>query len=344
MLLHLVADLCALTALLLLSQAGRNPLIALFYLNAALGPLILSGMRNVLFLLATCICFTVVSLFPTTPENRLHAAAVSREVTLAAELTVVLVIWQLTRWVAAQLADLWENLRELEHQKSKIDNLRALGAMAASFSHRFATPLNTVKLRLDRLSRPALGRDEMNVDLASAKAAVQQCESALRSLFYAEPGASTARVDEISLAPFVENVCRYWQHDHLDIQFGFNADKGARASVCRIPGLVLTRSLIDLLDNAVQASRPGAAAVEVSVQTGNEEAQIEIADRGCGMSSEVKSRLGEPFISTRETGSGLGLFTAQSLAKAYGGDLKVRDREGGGTVVSLSLPILGGVG
>jgi len=339
LLLHLVVDLSALSILLLLSQGARNPLIALFYLNAALGALILSGIRNLVFLCATCGAFATVYLLSNPPGSSLRPLDVSREVTLSAELIIILLIWQLVRWVAAQLATLEKNLRELEQQKSKIDHLRALGAMAASFSHKFATPLNTIKLRLDRLNRGDLDAGDRAVELSSAKAAVIQCEGALRLLVPTDRGSLSTRVDEIVLAPFIETICRHWQRDHVDTDFRFIVDADAHTAVCRLPSLALTRSIIDLLDNAVQASAANDVEIAVALRATAREAFIEIADRGCGISSEIKSRIGEPFISTRESGSGLGLYTAQSLAKAFGGDLQVQDRRGGGTIVTLSFPI-----
>ena len=67
-------------------------------------------------------------------------------------------------------------------------------------------------------------------------------------------------------------------------------------------------------------------------------AVIEVADRGCGMPSFVRERFGEPFVSTHATGTGLGLYTANALMEALGGALLVRDRERGGTVVTMTFP------
>jgi signal transduction histidine kinase len=74
-----------------------------------------------------------------------------------------------------------------------------------------------------------------------------------------------------------------------------------------------------------------------------EKACIKIEDRGCGISAAVKARIGEPFVTTRASGAGLGLFAARSFAEAFGGFLEISDLAGGGTVVSLHLPIDRGV-
>ena len=56
--------------------------------------------------------------------------------------------------------------------------------------------------------------------------------------------------------PFVEDVCRIWHSDNPNVEFKFTAEHSAMNVVCKVPGLVIARTLIDLLDNALQASEP----------------------------------------------------------------------------------------
>ena len=62
-------------------------------------------------------------------------------------------------------------------------------------------------------------------------------------------------------------------------------------------------------------------------------------DRGHGMSAEfVRTRLFQPFVSTKEAGFGIGAFEARELIRAMGGRLEVESREGDGTRFTLFLP------
>jgi signal transduction histidine kinase len=74
------------------------------------------------------------------------------------------------------------------------------------------------------------------------------------------------------------------------------------------------------------------------VEAGGSGAAIQVGDRGPGLSPEARQRLGEPFFTTRERGTGLGLALARKAALAHGGALEVLDREGGGTLARLALP------
>jgi signal transduction histidine kinase len=99
----------------------------------------------------------------------------------------------------------------------------------------------------------------------------------------------------------------------------------------------LRRAALNLVRNAVEASPPGAV-VELAVEAGGSGAAIQVGDRGPGLSPEARQRLGEPFFTTRERGTGLGLALARKAALAHGGALEVLDREGGGTLARLALP------
>ena len=66
---------------------------------------------------------------------------------------------------------------------------------------------------------------------------------------------------------------------------------------------------------------------------------IEVADRGAGLPKEIGARIFEPFVSTKEGGTGLGLPICKRIVEEHGGALGARDREGGGAVFTIRLPV-----
>jgi putative PEP-CTERM system histidine kinase len=103
----------------------------------------------------------------------------------------------------------------------------------------------------------------------------------------------------------------------------------------------LEQALAHLVQNAIDAS-PAGAAVRISCRRRDGEAAIEIADRGEGMSADfIRTRLFQPFASTKENGFGVGAFEARSLVAAMGGRIEVDSREGEGTRFTLFLPLGG---
>lgn len=105
----------------------------------------------------------------------------------------------------------------------------------------------------------------------------------------------------------------------------------------------LQQVLINLLKNAEEA---GSAPedIEVTVRgTADGGAHVQIADRGAGMSDDVCEFALIPFYSTKQRGSGLGLAISREIVEGHGGRLRLARREGGGAVVSLTLPPWRGV-
>jgi signal transduction histidine kinase len=96
--------------------------------------------------------------------------------------------------------------------------------------------------------------------------------------------------------------------------------------------------LINLLKNADEAKKDDSK-VRLSVESTNDGGTMfRVTDRGCGMTGEVLKNALEPFFSTKERGSGVGLALCREIVEAHNGTLKIEAGDGGGTVVSCWVP------
>jgi signal transduction histidine kinase len=95
--------------------------------------------------------------------------------------------------------------------------------------------------------------------------------------------------------------------------------------------------LINLLKNAAEAGGP-AGEVRLKVEI-NGELIISVLDRGPGMKPEHLARAGEPFFTTKRTGSGIGLHLCREIALAHGGSFELVPRAGGGIAANVHLPL-----
>ncbi|WP_313536508.1 XrtA/PEP-CTERM system histidine kinase PrsK [Sphingomonas sp.] len=106
---------------------------------------------------------------------------------------------------------------------------------------------------------------------------------------------------------------------------------GAESAIAIAEPAALEQLLVHLIQNAIEAS-PADALVMLALATDEENAIIDVIDRGCGMSPGfVRNRLFKPFTSSKPGGFGLGTFEAQQLAQGMGGRIDVISREGEGT-------------
>ncbi len=110
---------------------------------------------------------------------------------------------------------------------------------------------------------------------------------------------------------------------------------------CRIKGIIwkLEEVLINLIMNSVEAS-PENSMIDVRCFAENGELVIKVEDRGCGIAQDYMSRVFDPFFTTKEVGkgTGMGLYICYNIVKMHGGSIRIENREGGGTVVTVAIP------
>lgn len=111
----------------------------------------------------------------------------------------------------------------------------------------------------------------------------------------------------------------------------------------RCPGdsAQLRRAVINLVQNAIQASEPGRDAVRISLRCSESEALLVVANHGTVIAADVRERLFEPFFTTKQKGTGLGLAFVNEIATSHGGTIVCSSDEDAGTTFTLSLPLLG---
>lgn len=95
--------------------------------------------------------------------------------------------------------------------------------------------------------------------------------------------------------------------------------------------------LINVLKNAIE-SMPDGGEVLIRAETSHDSLTVRIADQGEGIPDEWISRIGQPFFTTKEKGTGLGLMVCRNIMEAHGGKLSIASRAGEGTTVAIELP------
>jgi signal transduction histidine kinase len=205
--------------------------------------------------------------------------------------------------------------------------------MLAGIAHEVRNPLGAMSLYAGALSQDLAGRPE-----AAHVTRIQHELGGLSRLvedfldFARHRPLAPEPVDGRRLAEEVRELC-------LPL-----ADGCAVALVARGAGTfqadrhLLRRAALNLVRNAIEATAPGGT-VELAVEVADGAVGLCVLDRGPGLPADARTRLFEPFFTTKAGGTGLGLALARKAALAHGGALALDDREGGGTVARLSLPL-----
>ncbi len=101
----------------------------------------------------------------------------------------------------------------------------------------------------------------------------------------------------------------------------------------------LTQVFLNVFSNARDAM-PGGGRLEIRAENNAERVEVTVEDNGCGIPREALEKISEPFFTTKADGNGLGLSICRSIIWDIGGAMRIDSREGEGTVVRLSLPVL----
>ena len=226
---------------------------------------------------------------------------------------------------------------------SYIAEARSQQALADSrrfdeFNRRFAFILHDIKNLVSQLSLVARNAErhadnpEFRADMiATLQSSVKKMNDLLARL---SPGAvrEGEPIRPVSLERAAASVAAAKSHQHPVIVAG---EPGLWA---KADPAALEQALSHLVQNAVEASPPDRP-VEIRYAESGGDALIEVIDRGHGMSAEfVRTRLFQPFASTKEQGFGIGAYEARALVTAMGGRIEVDSREGEGSVFSLIFP------
>jgi len=145
-------------------------------------------------------------------------------------------------------------------------------------------------------------------------------------------------LEVVDLDAIVRQVCESVGRVHDEATIRFLAD-GRGPKRVLIPPIAFSQALINLVDNSIESGGRDSE-VEMVVQREGTRVELKVQDRGSGWPEVVRRHLGEPFVTTKPEGVGLGLYYVYSLAEAIGAQLTLEDREFGGAVARISLPLV----
>ena len=216
--------------------------------------------------------------------------------------------------------------------------------VARRIAHEIKNPLTPIKLSAQRLQRRLgdfRGRD--GEILHECTETIIKHTDELKEMV--NEFSNFARFPEVTPAPHDLNaalgeVIMLYQQAHSEIEFKIALEN--RVPIFEFDRDQIKRVAINLLDNAVAALKTHEARRQVDVLTHyNEQLQmavIEVGDNGPGMTEEVKTRLFEPYFSTKTEGTGLGLAIAKRIVNDHDGFIRVHSVVGEGTRFLIELP------
>lgn len=234
-------------------------------------------------------------------------------------------------------------LRAMEAHVRRSERLAAIGKMAAGIAHEIRNPLasmnGSIQMLADSVELDPTENRLMRIIKREADRLNQLVSDFLR---YARP--NPAQFENVSLADLLDElilIFSYLQHGRESAQPNFEyvvEMPKPEELVIQGDAKQLRQVFWNLLNNASQAMRDGGE-VEIHGHRQGEEVTIIIQDYGVGIEPENMQRIFDPFYSTKEAGTGLGLALVQRIVEDHGGRVLVDSVMDEGTSVSVILPI-----
>jgi two-component system sensor histidine kinase RegB len=233
-----------------------------------------------------------------------------------------------------KLADARENaLRD--------ERVVALGTLAASAAHDMGTPLGTIAIVVHELIQdyPVRHYPEFNEKMEILKNQVNRCKEAL-SLMSASAGEMRAESGKVMLVTdYIDNVLYQWRSHKPTAKLQFIIDPDIAADAEIIAERTLTHALINILNNAVEASDPEKG-IEFHASWSKTEMNLKIRDFGPGFPAEIVEFAGKQPVNSKNKGLGVGLFLTYSTIHRMDGKIELKNMATGGACVEINLPLL----
>ena len=336
-LLQLLVDVFILTALLYLTGGATNPFVLLFLLPIIIATAVLSSAYTWILTLITAVCYSLLIWeYQPLPHSHDSASGLSQHVfgmwlsfVISAAITSYLV-----GSMRRSLRDKDIELAATREQQLRDEQLVLLGTLSASTAHEMGTPLGTMSLLCDELSYKL---DNKHQDIVTTlNSQITRCKDALSTLSAATGSAHLSGGRLLSIGVFLNDLLDEWKtiHPNAIISTQWHG-KSAPAAI--LADRTLQQALINILDNANDAS-PNK--VEWIARWDNTHLNINIKDRGEGLSIEAREAIGNQPFSAKNDGLGLGLFLTHSIIKRFGGDVKLINRKHGGVSTIINLPVI----
>src|SRR5213596_2344106 len=233
---------------------------------------------------------------------------------------------QALRELAAALAAARE--RELEAER-----LRAFREVARRVAHEIKNPLTSMRIALDQLRRNdgmTEGRKDIALQVMSAE--TDRLERLAKE--FAEFGRlAEGPQSEVDLVELLEELGRTGVPDGVRVTV--DANGGPRSLFGHYEPL--RRAFANLYSNAAEAMN-GRGAIDVTVTGDGAGLAVTIADHGPGIPAELRQRVFEPYFTTKDDGTGLGLALVRVTLEAHRGTIIVNETPGGGATFAIVFP------
>jgi two-component system sensor histidine kinase RegB len=339
--LALLVDVAILTAQLYLSGGTRNPFAFLYLLQVILSAVLLEAWSTWTIVGITSLCLAGLALFsqpltlPPGHEDGFLGLYVQGILICFAFNAILLAVF-ITR-IGRNLRAGHEQLSNLRQRATEEEHIVRMGLLASGAAHELGTPLATLSVILGDWKRmPEFSKNaELLEEITEMQIQLQRCKAIVSGILLSAGEARGESSAKTTISTFLDELVEEWRTTRPVQSFIY--DNRIEQDLTVVSDSTLKQTICNVLDNALEAS-PQWLSLQATRDAGT--LTLTITDAGPGFAPAMLAQLGKPYQSTKgRPGGGLGLFLVVNVARTLGGTVTARDREEGGAVVQLRLPL-----
>lgn len=341
----LAGDILVLSGLLYFSGGPSNPFSVMYLVHITLAALVLGvrwagGMVVLSAVLYAALFKWSVHVHELTHAHHDPSAPFSvhlQGMWVAFFLAASLIAYFVSR-VAGALRAREAELARVSVIAARSEKLASLTTLAAGAAHELGTPLGTIAVASKELERTIRTRPEEALeDALLIRTEVERCRGIIQRMS-AQSGETMGEVPRSTTADEVFRGCLERLGREASDAIVVEDANASPPFVSPPEGLV--QVLLSLVHNAIWAVRDTGGHVVLRSTSTPTSVALAVVDDGVGIEPDVLSRIGEPFVTTKAPGEGMGLgvFLARTFAERWGGRFELRSEKGKGTVATLELP------
>lgn len=341
----LLLDMNVLTAMLYYSGGPTNPFLFFYFVNVAIGSILLHSTGTWLLVGNTVIGFLFLLNFHqpiallSESLNSPSSSPLQRFSFFIAFVTSCLVVTHFIRLLYQQLLEREQQLRRVEQQEAKVQRLEAMATLAAGAAHELATPLSTIAVVAKELSRSVAkwnAPDTVKSDLILIQDELKHCRTILDRMRAGAGEAAGEHIANISASTVIDEILVGVREKNR-----ITVDKNQMPTTqLQLPLQAIALAIRNVVQNALDASPPDRPVRLAIAGTSEQGWEILVIDQGSGMPESILQRLGEPFFTTKEPGKGMGLgvYLTHNVINGLGGSIRYESQAGEGTTAHIVLP------
>ncbi len=343
MLLQLMVDVFGLAALLFFTGGSANPFSPLLLLPVIVSAAVLQPSLTWLIAAEAVASYTALMFIHVHPSPQWGHAEDGFQVHLWGMWFGFLLSAAVVAYFVARMGQTLRNHeRELGRVREKAlqaNQVVALGTLAAGTAHELGTPLATMAIVTKELEHEHGSTPELTEPLKVLRHQIDRCKEILARMAARAGQAQAHGGRPMPLDAYLSEVIKEFRSLRPQAEFS-SAIEGLSPAPRIVADRTLTQALINVLNNAADAANHK---VTLSANWDSQELHIAVEDDGDGLPIKLKQHIGQPFVTTKPSGHGmgLGLYLARTTLEHLGGSLRLADAPQRGVRANIFLPLAG---